>query len=386
MSRHIQRGQLGIAHADRRWCFPPDRSKPVAGPASDRLSRVPQRELGLTNWGPILDHSVGFVFDCWHHYWETGQSDDVVALFPRLTRLVNYLSGLLDEDGLLPVDGLGIPSVWMDHDAFKEQREKQCAFNLYVVGMLRVGYCGLAQLAGETGAADRAAALAQELLSNVVEAFWCPQEEVYVSNLPWSGQAKRYDDRTLAMSILFGLCPDNSTEAAERLLVEMPMEVGRSYPANAIWRSRALIALGRVDAAIDDLRDNWSKMSSISHNGTLQEHWVAHSDSTDEWSHCAVAPLAVLSEGIIGLIALQPGYSSLRLRPYVQELGEVDLTVYVPQGRIRVVMSRDMPGKVSVHLPGVFLIDAIENGEIIAHEDHSRRGAAEILVELITDT
>ena len=355
-------------------------------PGSDRLSRIPLRELGLTQWGPILDHSVGFVFDCWHHYWETGSSADVVAIFPKLARFVNYLSRLVGEDGLLPVEGLGIPTIWMDHDAFKEQRDKQCAFNLYVVGMLRLGYCGLAELAGDKREAERAAVFAADLLANVVATFWCPREEVFVSNLPWSSEGRRYDDRSLAMAVLFGLCPNGSTDTAETLLVEMPKEVGRSYPANAIWRSRALIALGRVDVAVDDLRENWSKMSSVHSNGTLQEHWVARSDSLDQWSHCAVAPLAVLAEGIIGLTALQPGFRSLRLRPHVRELGEIDLTAYLPQGRIRVIVARDTPGKVSVYLPGIFVIDAVENGEIIAHEDRSRLGAPEILVELVVDS
>ena len=355
-------------------------------PASDRLSRLPQRELGLTRWGPILDHSVGFVFDCWHHYWETGDSDDAVAIFPRLARFIDYLVGLRGDDGLLPVEGLGIPSVWIDHDAFDEQRDKQCAFNLYVIGMLRVGYCPLARLAGETAAADHAAEFAERLLCDVVATFWCPAEGVYVSNLPWSGTTRRYDDRSLAMSILFGLCPDDNTVAAGRLLVEMPAGVGRSYPANAIWRSRALIAVGRVDAAVEDLRHNWSAMASIRHNGTLQEHWTAHPDSTDEWSHCAVAPLAVLSEGIIGLNASKPGYSSLRLRPYLRELGELDLIAYIPQGPIRVVVSSDTQDRATVHLPGVFVIDAVEVGEIVAHEDRSRLGAPEISVELIVDT
>ena len=355
-------------------------------PGSDRLSRIPLRELGLTQWGPILDHSVGFVFDCWHHYWETGQRDDVVAIFPKLAHFVNYLRRLVDKNGLLPVERLGIPTVWMDHDAFIEQRDKQCAFNLYVVGMLRVAYCGLAGLAGERGEAERAAALAADLLASVVETFWCPQEEVFVSNLPWSDQGRRYDDRSLAMAVLFGLCPNESTETAERFLVKMPKEVGRSYPANAIWRSRALIVLDRVDVAIDDLRDDWSKMSSIHRNRTLQEHWDARSDSLDQWSHCAVAPLAVLSEGIIGLTALQPGFSSLRLRPYIRGLGEINLTAYLPQGRIRVIVSRDTPEKVSVYLPGIFVIDVAENGEIVAHEDRSRRGTSEILVELIADS
>ncbi len=37
-------------------------------PAYDRLARLVERQFDLTVWGPILDHGVGFTFDCWHHY------------------------------------------------------------------------------------------------------------------------------------------------------------------------------------------------------------------------------------------------------------------------------------------------------------------------------
>ena len=43
-------------------------------PGYDRLARLSQRALDMTNWGPLLDHGVQFVFDCYYHYMQTGDS------------------------------------------------------------------------------------------------------------------------------------------------------------------------------------------------------------------------------------------------------------------------------------------------------------------------
>ena len=45
--------------------------------------------------------------------------------------------GLVGRNGLLPVENLGIPSVWIDHTAYQRQRHKQCVFNLYAAAMLQ---------------------------------------------------------------------------------------------------------------------------------------------------------------------------------------------------------------------------------------------------------
>ena len=36
-------------------------------PGWDRMVRVFERQLQMTAWGPILDHSIGFVFDVKKH-------------------------------------------------------------------------------------------------------------------------------------------------------------------------------------------------------------------------------------------------------------------------------------------------------------------------------
>ena len=96
-------------------------------PAYDRLARLMERQLDLTVWGPILDHGVQFNFDCWHHFTYTGDLDALREPYPRLLRFAEYLRSLQRQDGLLPVENIGIPSVWIDHAAYQRQRHKQCA-------------------------------------------------------------------------------------------------------------------------------------------------------------------------------------------------------------------------------------------------------------------
>ncbi|HXY40646.1 MAG TPA: alpha-L-rhamnosidase N-terminal domain-containing protein, partial [Vicinamibacteria bacterium] len=84
-----------------------------AWPAWDRLNRVAQRQVGATVWGPMLDHVVEFVLDNWLHYQETGEVEAVRPVYPRLARFADYLMRLRREDGLLPAEDMGTPSIWI---------------------------------------------------------------------------------------------------------------------------------------------------------------------------------------------------------------------------------------------------------------------------------
>ena len=75
-----------------------------------------QKQIDGAYWGPLLDHGVGFNFDCWHHWMQTGDLEALREPYPRLLRFATYLASIRDEDGLLPVEHLGLPTVWIDHD------------------------------------------------------------------------------------------------------------------------------------------------------------------------------------------------------------------------------------------------------------------------------
>jgi len=306
-------------------------------PAYDRIVRIPQRQVGLTVWGPILDHGVQFVFDNWHHYMETGRTDYLDETYPRLKQFARYLESIRGEDGLLPVENIGVPSVWIDHLGYHRQAHKQCAFNLYVVGMLRHAMVPLARLRRDEEEADRCGSFADALLERTVERFWDDDQGLFVVNLPWLGEERepRLCERSLALSLLYDLCPGNRTEPALQALADCPASLGRAYPPNAGWRHRALAKMDRTDVIVREWRERWAEMVSVRLNNTMSEDWEAIPDSDSQWSHASVAPLYVLMMDVIGLAPTQPGFRECRLRPRLADLPSLDVTMYTVSGAIR---------------------------------------------------
>ena len=305
-------------------------------PAYDRLARLMERQLDLTGWGPILDHGVEFIFDCWHHYLYSGDLEAVREAYPRLLRFARYLQGLRGQDGLLPVEGIGIPSVWMDHIAYKKQSHKQCAFNLFAAAALEQALAPLARAFGENDRAASTADFGRGLLEAAVRKFWDAERGLFVVNRPWLNEERgiRLCDRSLANAVLFDQCPGGQTGASLKALAECPAEMGFSYPANAGWRLWALGKGERADVIVDDFRRRWAVMDSVRLNNTLQEDWTAVADSGQQWSHCAVAPLYVLYMSLMGLRPLEPGFSRYEIRPQLADLGDLDLTAWTVRGPV----------------------------------------------------
>ena len=308
-------------------------------PAYDRLARLIERQFDLSGWGPILDHGVGFVLDCWSHYLYTGDLEAVREPYPRLVRYAQYLQSIVGPDGLLPVENVGIPSVWIDHVAYQRQRHKQCAFNLYTAAAMQRALAPLARTFGQTAQAEAVEQFGQGLAEAAVRKFWSPERQLFVNNLPWLAEEKnpRTCDRSLATAILFDQCPGGQAAAALRSLADCPPEMGFSYPANAGWRLWALAKGGRADVIVADLRRRWATMASVKLNNTLQEDWDIRPDSGQQWSHCAVVPLYIAFHGLMGLKPLEPGFKRFELRPQLADLADLadlDLTAYTAQGPV----------------------------------------------------
>ncbi len=305
-------------------------------PAYDRLARVSQKQMDGAFWGPLLDHGVGFNFDCWNHYLETGDAEALREPYPRLKRFAEYLERSIAAGGLLPVEDLGIPTVWMDHQAYKRPRHKQCSFNLYVAGMLRLALAPIANLFGENALARHYLDVSGRILNAAVKRFWSAEREMFVDNLPWLSEEgeTRLSDRTLAMSILFDQCPGGNTWKAGETLAAAPAHMGLSYPCNAGWRYWALARAGRVQPILNDFRRRWATMRSVLDNTTIQEDWTAPSDGTAQWSHSGVAPLYIAYMDLAGIRPTEPGFARCRIRPQLGDLPDLKLTVHTVRGDI----------------------------------------------------
>jgi alpha-L-rhamnosidase len=305
-------------------------------PGYDRMARTMERQLGLTAWGPILDHSVGFCFDCWYYYLYTGDLGPLHQTFPNLLVFFNYLAGAQQKDGLLPVENLGLPCVYIDNDAYEQQRHKICAYNLYIAAMCENALSPLCDAFGNTSAAQSVKQFGQSVLKAVLETFWNPAEQCFVINLPWLKEDghKRYCDRSLSTAILFNQFPGGKSAVAIDKLKNMPPDTGRSYPCNAIWRYWALAKSMEIESVFADFRTRWYEMTSVQENDTIQESWKAEKDSGSQFSHCAVAPLIIMHMGVAGIQPTSPGYKECIIKPQFGSLENVEIASRTIHGTI----------------------------------------------------
>lgn len=323
-------------------------------PAYDRLARLMERQLDMTKWGPLLDHGVGFNFDNYYHYLYSGRLEDLREPYPRLLKFAKYLEGLVGGGGLLPVEEIGIPAVWIDHIAYEQQRHKQCAFNLYAAAAMQHALAPICRAFGDAAQERAALGFGAKLQAAAVKAFWSGERQTFINNLPWLGEEKRARqcDRSLATAMLFEQCPGGRVENALRALVECPAEMGYSYPANAGWRLWALAKGGRADVVVKEFRERWAGLESVKLNNTLQEDWVARPDSSSEWSHCPVAPLFVTHMSLAGVKPLEPGFRRCEIRPQPADLKLMEVATQTPLGPL-VVKTEGLKGarELTVQLP-----------------------------------
>ncbi|WP_390561423.1 glycosyl hydrolase [Parabacteroides distasonis] len=307
-------------------------------PAWDRLARTVERQMHLTGWGPILDHSIGFCFDAFHYYMYTGDLQGLKEVYPRLLSFFSYLYKLTDKsEHLVPVENLGMCSVYIDHEAYKQTKHKQLALNLYIVAMCRNALSTLCQAFGDTQKADEINQYAAGILQGCIQKFWDKEQQVYVNNLPWKDEEGeiRYCDRSLATALIFDLCPNGETAKALNLLEQSPAEMGVSYPCNAVWPLWALVKYRKINTVLSDLREKWGNMSSVWANNTLQEFWQAYPDEGSQWSHCAMYPLITLNQGIAGVHPLKPGCERIKMEPQLGDLEHIRFDVQTPKGAIQ---------------------------------------------------
>ncbi|GCE24346.1 hypothetical protein [Dictyobacter kobayashii] len=273
--------------------------------------------------------------------------------------LTDYLDQLRtrNANGLLPVDGLTIPAVWIDHEAYLQQRHKQCAFNLYAAAMFQHALAPLAHAFGDQHMEQRVQQLGADLLAATSERFWSPEQQIFINNLPWLDEAierqgPRLCDRSLATAILFEQCPAGQTAAALKALVECPDAMGLSFPANAGWRYWALGRSGRTDIILKDFRTRWADMSSVRLNNTLQEFWQVAPDTTAQWSHCPLAPLYILGSEIMGARPTEPGFARYEVQPQLADLPALRATIHTPGGPLTLEAVRQGAGQhITLHTP-----------------------------------
>lgn len=341
-------------------------------PSHDRITRMGQRVLEATHTGTLLDIGVRFTFDCWDYYRYTGDLVPLREPYPRLLRQVNYLRRKMTAEGLLPVDqdDYGFPIVYVGFSGnFPNQRDRQCAFNLFWAASLTQAMAPMCRVFGDTKLATEIERLGQGVLQSTIARFWSREHNAYVDNLPWwreDGDV-HYSEMTLGISVELDLCPGGDIGRSVELLATLPKNVGIDNSTEPVaWRLWSLAKGGRVDALLRELRERFATMPSVLQNNSIEEFYGGSKrpDTASNWSHACCAPIYVAVMSLAGIRPLEVAWKRYEIRPQLADLPDLALTVHTPNGPIS-FSGKGPLGKrtLSLTLPP----DA--EGELVVHPD-----------------
>jgi hypothetical protein len=200
--------------------------------------------------------------------------------------------------------------------------------------------------------AARWRAVASRIGAALNERLWDEARGVYVDALLAGGRSRRVSQHANAMMIAANIAPRDrwrrmldyvmdperlahtSTGFREESLeLDEQRQVVLAQPFFMHQVHRALVAAGRPEAVLDNIRRRWSPMLADEGTGALWEHWHGRESRCHAWS---ATPVYDLSREILGVRPAAPALATFRVEPQIAGLSWAEGRYPAPHGDIGV--------------------------------------------------
>ena len=258
----------------------------------------------------IPNQSLIFMTSVYHYWLHSGDRETAEAY---CNAFLNYLRLVEMENGL-PVyrDGSWTWDDWGDRI---DTRLLQTGIYYYALNVTK-------SLADDLGITEGTEFLAERMDS--MRENW---RAVYYTEEGFKSPDSKYvDDRANAMLALSGL----AGEVDWPLITDVIMSTYQASPFIEKYVLEALCAMGRVDLALQRMRDRYAPMLKDEYD-TL---WETFDGETGTVNHgWTAAPLYILSKYAAGIRPTQAGFEAYEIAPG-NELDSFHCTVWTPKGEI----------------------------------------------------
>jgi hypothetical protein len=288
------------------------------------LRRANERLIPKLQWIPpyCLDWGLAEI----DYFWISGNSEHFVK---RLDKIL----ALLDEFDPSPTPKEGWYFFDWDHRIMYNPTQEQAAFWGKYVQLCRET-AQAAQVVGKSEVADK--------LNLKAEAYALQWKKEHPN-----GQ-NEYDIHAITNLVLGGVLKDYAP-IYDRVYANRVKRCTQT-PYFGIYVVRALTMMGRLDKAVELVRDYWGTMIQAGATSTWEE-WLPtwqipvgslppQYDSMDSWSGSSLnqpagaGPAQWLLSEVIGIKPASPGFGNVRIEPYTADLKRAKGTVASPLGAI----------------------------------------------------
>ncbi|MCX6910640.1 MAG: family 78 glycoside hydrolase catalytic domain [Verrucomicrobia bacterium] len=277
--------------------------------------------------------SLLWIHSLWDYYWNTGDTELVRELYPKVQNALKWFARYVSPNKLLA----GTPG-WAFIDwAPLDQRGEQAALNALYARALEVAG-SLSEIVNARPLAIRYRALAREVKAAFHRQFWNAARETYVDCRVGDEPSAVASQHTNAFAVFFGIAPSQlyRTTLGSVCCADPAMDpedvVACASPYASFYLLGALHAAGLHTFALDYLRARWKRMLDAGAT-TGWELW----NSEGSWCHgWSAGPTYLLTTHILGVRPTAPGWRSFEVHPQPCGLKWAQGTVPTPLGDIAV--------------------------------------------------
>lgn len=319
----------------------------------------------------ICDYSLYWLMAIREYVRYTGDAALVTELFPGVAGVVGWFARFLDGDGLL-----NEPPHWIFIDWAEMDKRGQCtALNAQYVHVLGVA----AELAEMVGLPDWAAvwrAQAARIAQALNQLLWDESRGVYVDSRVQGEQSRRVSQQTNGICLAYGLVPADRQErviayVTDPARVKLTAAMGPLYqpppfdeesdvvlaqPFCAHHLHRGLVAVGRADLMVENIRQRWGAMIAAG-STTIWELWSPLASQCHAWS---TTPTFDLPTYVLGIAPLADGFAKTVVAPRPCDLAWARGSLPTPHGTVDVSWEREA-GRfaLTLHAPEAMALEVI---------------------------
>lgn len=288
----------------------------------------------------IPDYSLWWIWGLWNHYLYTGEARWVHEFYPTALKAMQTFWHHVNDDGLIEDLPWWVFVDWANTD----RRGEPAAVNaLYYAAMGHLEK--MAEMVGDAHHLAKIRLGRSRLAETFTEALYDPRRGAFADTRIDGKLSDNTSEHASMTAIWAGLCEEKlSAEIVRRFYVDREIRYVECQPFYTSVVLEALRGIGRIDLAIEIIRDRWgrrmvdrgatSTYEEWTHNGSWRSgQWApitrTHSHA---WSGC---PAEFLIKGLAGVEILAAGGTEVRVSP-AQTHFDYDVTYPLPAGSVRV--------------------------------------------------
>ncbi|MFN2529814.1 MAG: family 78 glycoside hydrolase catalytic domain [Pyrinomonadaceae bacterium] len=274
------------------------------------------------------------------HYRYTGDLKIASEFYPKLVRVMAYLSGFMTDDGLLKAVP-GFPFLdWMPGimGSPEENRAELTGLNCHYYRAL-LDAAELAGVVGEKNQQNEWTEKAEKLKGAINERLWSEEHGVYAHSRNGGQLAPKLAVHDSVLAAYAGVAsPQRISQSFANLFGNPRSDVVQiGTPYFYFFYLRALRKAGRHQEALDVTRRSYAKMLDAGAT-TWWEQFGGYASLCHAWSS---APSSDLSTEVLGMKLTGAGFKEFRVEPHPAELTWAKGVVPTPRGDVSINWQRD---------------------------------------------